>query len=37
MAENAIDDHIDVMEMLNQQFLEENLEAEEQMQELLEM
>ena len=37
MVEKVIDDHIDVMEELNEDFLEENLMADLQMQELMDM
>ena len=37
MAEDVIDQHMDIMDEMNEQFLRENLEADDQMQELLEM
>lgn len=37
MAEQMIDDHIDIMDKLNHEFLNENIEADRQMEELFEM
>lgn len=37
MAQHMIDDHVDIIQKLNQDFLNENIEADRQMEELMEM